>query len=591
MLAERVKRVVGIVVGEVQNAFIKGRFILYGVLIANKTMEYLRKKKRRSLIFKVDFEKAYDSLNWRFLRDIMKKMRFEDKWCKWVDSCLRSSSMSILVNGSPSEEFGLERGVRQAVEKGIFRGMTVGANNVTVSHLQYADDTIFFGDWSKENTKSLMCILKCFEEVSGLRVKYNKSKIYGIGVSEGDLTDIKMDGVLYWRVNGGEGLGRMGSLWVRVVKSIHEACMGLGDIGEDIDGLGVDFTSSCVGVMGDGRDIRIKEVNVMDRGFWDDSRWVWEWDWVRDIRGRVCKELEDLLGALQHVVVSNNCRDRWRWSLDEDGKFTVKELSRLIEEKIILSDNRDQETPWNKLVPKKVNIFVWRALRRRLPVRVELDKRGIDLDSVLCPCCNNIVETGAHSLITCDLAMSVWDKIFDWWKVRSVNAFTIDEFFSSNRNLNVPNYFSRVWQVVIWSIGYYIWKERNSRVFGNKLGIEIYHIKINLTAPTLNFPGIEEYNPYSIGLIYLNNKEEKRVMDLVDILKFCDVTLEKVLKEVKLKIFETQFKMKTPLLGDLDLKIMKAYEKEIKNRLKHRWQMIICESFVNGRPILQSMAR
>ncbi|GKE17567.1 reverse transcriptase domain, reverse transcriptase zinc-binding domain protein [Tanacetum coccineum] len=149
--SEKVKKVVGNVVGEVQNAFIKGRYILDGVLIAKETMDYLKIKKGKSLIFKVDFEKA-------------------------------TSSMSILVNGSPSEEFGLERDVRQgdplspflfilaaedlnaivieAVEKGIFRGVVVGANNVMVSHLQYADDTIFFGEWNKENAKSLMCILK-----------------------------------------------------------------------------------------------------------------------------------------------------------------------------------------------------------------------------------------------------------------------------------------------------------------------------------------------------------------------------------------------------------------------------------------------
>ncbi|GKG09710.1 cysteine-rich receptor-like protein kinase, partial [Tanacetum coccineum] len=113
MLAERVKRVVGILVGKAQNAFIKGRFILDVVLIANETMKYLKRKKKNSLIFKVDFEKAYDSINWRFLVDIMKKMGFGNKWCNWVHSCLRSSSMSILVNGSPSDEFRLERGVRQ----------------------------------------------------------------------------------------------------------------------------------------------------------------------------------------------------------------------------------------------------------------------------------------------------------------------------------------------------------------------------------------------------------------------------------------------------------------------------------------------
>ncbi|GJY21854.1 cysteine-rich receptor-like protein kinase [Tanacetum coccineum] len=167
MLAERVKRVAGNVVREVQNTFIKGRYILDGVLIANETMEFLKKKKEKGLVFKVDFEKAYNSINLIFILDLMKRMGFGEKLCKWVEICLRSATMSILVNDFPSEEFGLERGVRQgdplspflfilateglnaivteAVEKGIFR-VVVGANKVTVSHLQYADDAIFFGE-------------------------------------------------------------------------------------------------------------------------------------------------------------------------------------------------------------------------------------------------------------------------------------------------------------------------------------------------------------------------------------------------------------------------------------------------------------
>ncbi|GJT59033.1 hypothetical protein Tco_1002566 [Tanacetum coccineum] len=64
------------------------------------------------------------------------------------------------------------------------------------------------------------------------------------------------------------------------------------------------------------------------------------------------------------------------------------------------------------------------------------------------------------------------------------------------------------------------------RVHDFQLGIESYQIKINLIAPTLIFHGIKAYDPYSIvdeprlGLIYLNNKEEKRVMNLVEIVKF-----------------------------------------------------------------------
>ncbi|GJR74046.1 hypothetical protein Tco_0086411 [Tanacetum coccineum] len=85
------------------------------------------------------------------------------------------------------------------------------------------------------------------------------------------------------------------------------------------------------------------------------------------------------------------------------------------------------------------------------------------------------------------------------------------------------------------------------RVHDFQLEIESYQIKVNLTAPTLIFSGIEARDPYSIvdklttSLIYLNCKEEKRVMYLVEIVMFCDATPERVLKEVKLKIFETEF--------------------------------------------------
>ncbi|GKE05044.1 reverse transcriptase domain, reverse transcriptase zinc-binding domain protein, partial [Tanacetum coccineum] len=403
MLAERVKRVVGDVVGEVQNAFIKGRYILDGVLIANETMEFLKKKKRKGLIFKVDFEKAYDSINWRFLLGIMRRMGFGNKWIRWVDTCLRSASMSILVNGSPSEEFGLERGVRQgdplspflfilaaeglnaivseAVEKGIFRGVVVGDNNVMVPHLQYADDTIFFGDWDKDNAKSLMCILKCFEEASGLKVNYNKSKIYGIGINDEEMTEMarwmgcgigdfpftnlglpigeNMRRVKAWGPANIGKIGSWGGIWRDIVK-----------IGEEIDGVGVEFTSS-LGGLRDGKDIifwvgrwvddrrlfdrfssvyhldRRKESIVWEKGSWDNNVWCWEWDWIREIRGRVSKEFEDLLGVLRNVVIHNNCKDNWRWSLGEDGNFAVKDLSRMVEEKILHADSGGQETIWN----------------------------------------------------------------------------------------------------------------------------------------------------------------------------------------------------------------------------------------------------
>ncbi|GJT85043.1 hypothetical protein Tco_1066760 [Tanacetum coccineum] len=94
-----------------------------------------------------------------------------------------------------------------------------------------------------------------------------------------------------------------------------------------------------------------------------------------------------------------------------------------------------------------------------------------------------------------------------------------------------------------------------------------------------------------MGLIYLNSKDEKRVMYLEEIVKFCDATLEKVLNEVKLRMFKSKFLKKPPLMGELDQDIMKAYKREISKRLSHRQQMRRCESFVNGRTILLTMKR
>nr|GEZ10909.1 DEP domain-containing mTOR-interacting protein [Tanacetum cinerariifolium] len=68
---------------------------------------------------------------------------------------------------------------------------------------------------------------------------------------------------------------------------------------------------------------RGKEGSVRDKGKWVIEAWYWEWDWRRSIRGRVCKELDDLVSVLQDVVVSNDCRDKWRYNNYEN--LDVKE--------------------------------------------------------------------------------------------------------------------------------------------------------------------------------------------------------------------------------------------------------------------------
>ncbi|GJW63130.1 RNA-directed DNA polymerase, eukaryota, reverse transcriptase zinc-binding domain protein [Tanacetum coccineum] len=118
--------------------------------------------------------------------------------------CLRSSRGSVLVNGSTTEEFQFYKGLKQGdplspflfilvmeslhlsfkrvEDAGMFNGIKINSS-MTLSHMFYADDAIFMGQWSKRNIDTLMYMLKCFERASGLSINLSKSKLMGLAVS------------------------------------------------------------------------------------------------------------------------------------------------------------------------------------------------------------------------------------------------------------------------------------------------------------------------------------------------------------------------------------------------------------------------
>ncbi|RVW75253.1 Transposon TX1 uncharacterized 149 kDa protein [Vitis vinifera] len=113
VLANRMKKVVGKVVSNSQNAFVKGRQILDASLIANEVIDTWQKQKEKGIICKLDIEKAYDSINWKFLVKVLQKMGFGSKWVGWMWSCLSSAKFSVLVNGVPAGFFPSTKGLRQ----------------------------------------------------------------------------------------------------------------------------------------------------------------------------------------------------------------------------------------------------------------------------------------------------------------------------------------------------------------------------------------------------------------------------------------------------------------------------------------------
>ncbi|GAU22757.1 hypothetical protein TSUD_129690 [Trifolium subterraneum] len=159
-----------------QSAFIKGRQLVDGVLAVNEIIDFARKSKRSCLIFKVDFEKAYDS--WQSF--------CPGQWGPTEEINIQRG----LKQGDPLAPFlfllvveGLSGAIRNAEERNLFTGFRVGNAGLSVSHLQYADDTFFIGEATVANLWTLKAILRSFELASGLKVNFAKSSIIGVNVS------------------------------------------------------------------------------------------------------------------------------------------------------------------------------------------------------------------------------------------------------------------------------------------------------------------------------------------------------------------------------------------------------------------------
>nr|GEX77704.1 RNA-directed DNA polymerase, eukaryota [Tanacetum cinerariifolium] len=113
ILANSLATVISDLVSDTQFAFVSNRQILDGPFILNEILAWCKRKKKHAMIFKVDFAKAYDSVRWDYLLDVLLAFGFGPNLCKWIRGTFSSSMASVLVNGSPSLEFPFFCGFKQ----------------------------------------------------------------------------------------------------------------------------------------------------------------------------------------------------------------------------------------------------------------------------------------------------------------------------------------------------------------------------------------------------------------------------------------------------------------------------------------------
>ncbi|GJS52182.1 RNA-directed DNA polymerase, eukaryota, reverse transcriptase zinc-binding domain protein [Tanacetum coccineum] len=106
-------------------------------------------------------------------------------------------------------------------------------------------------------------------------------------------------------------------------------------------------------------------------------------------------------------------KDIWlAWSLAHDGMFSIGALCRLIDDHTLPS--LDTKTTWDKCLPRKVNIFMWRLKLDRLPHRLNFTSRGIEIPEISCSSCNGNVESNDHIFFECTFAKEIWRIVRRW---------------------------------------------------------------------------------------------------------------------------------------------------------------------------------
>ncbi|XP_058766980.1 uncharacterized protein LOC131640616 [Vicia villosa] len=389
-------------------------------------MDLDKMDKRCCLVVKVDYKKAYDGVNWDYLRTLLSIMGFGNLWCKWMEACIFNNSMSILVNGSITKDFSVERGLRhgdplspflfvmamqglttlmnKAVSQGDFQGFRVNEKG-TIGILQFADDTIVLGNGSHENLWLKDGIILPF-----LSYNWFGNQSFKTAFSE---------------------------LFALVVN---------------------------------------KSMSVAEMGYREESFWRWNFESIRDLSDVDNQILEQFIDQIFVNVPVVEGDDVFSWLHENYEVFLVNSCFKVFANKDFIqwisSNMKAMLTQlWKAKVPPNILMFGWRFILNRLPTRDNLLVRGIELaeKEKFCALCEGFSETRNHIFLECNFSLRIWYVVHSWLGCSlqvSVNDFVdfSNSFYKIKKKV-VREVVHVIWFAVSWSL----WLLRNAFIFKDKV--------------------------------------------------------------------------------------------------------------------------
>ncbi|KAJ9536688.1 hypothetical protein OSB04_un000161 [Centaurea solstitialis] len=206
IISERIKPYLTHIVGPTQSAFIPGRRIADNILMAHELVAgYQRDVGQPRCAFKIDLRKAYDTVDWDYMRTMLHGFGFHPVLCNWISEMLNTSSFSIALNGDTFGFFKGARGLRQGdpispylftlvmegfsmilkqcIEETTSFCFHQGCEELNITHLCFADDLFVFTGGNLASVDVLKRALEIFKAKSGLEPNLAKSEIFFCNVN------------------------------------------------------------------------------------------------------------------------------------------------------------------------------------------------------------------------------------------------------------------------------------------------------------------------------------------------------------------------------------------------------------------------
>ncbi|GJW63797.1 RNA-directed DNA polymerase, eukaryota [Tanacetum coccineum] len=128
-------------------------------------------------------------------------------------------------------------------------------------------------------------------------------------------------------------------------------------------------------------------------------------------------------------------QDRWIWSRMGTGDFSVASVRSMLDDhKLSVVSS---QTRCIKVLPIKINMFAWKVRSDKLPSRLNLSLKGLPIPSILCPICDEHVESTTHIFFSCSMMKDLVRKVSIWWHIGIPDIASYDEWLNWISNIQI----------------------------------------------------------------------------------------------------------------------------------------------------------